>query len=612
MQVIPTYSNVGQLFSTDNFFYIPKYQRPYSWEDEHLEDFINDIKSCYISSNKTHFLGAIVTIEDKIAGSIKSKYEVIDGQQRLTTIALFAFALIKYYDNIKFYLENSISNYEDLPLYEKIKISIDELTKQYIKLKLINDDKVETILKLEPSNADSDFYRSLLFNVESSPKCNSHTKLQDNFNNLYKFIDELTSFNDFTPLEVNIDLLTDKYNKLKSIVTILNERLFILNVVTKKKSDAYTLFQTLNNRGLNLTVADLLKATTLENLDKYPEYQHLAEISWIDLVDNDDIDDFLNVCHFYETGKYPNKVDLYNSLLSQLFPWEVASENDAKKICNKLKSLLDLYQKYTLITQGTWPYPDDPNNNLISDWEKNRLNILIKNLNHTQCIPLILHASKLDENEFFKYVHLTEKFFFRSKIIYNLHAGSLTKFYTSSCIAFNTIDNYSFKDYKKSIIEFIEDKTPEDKFNESIEINLHYRKSGGNNNLKYLYTMLSDYYDSCRQAYEHPKQFKRLTTDSCNIWDFKKLSIEHISAQNGSDSFDSKHLHKLGNLTLLSKKLNTSLANKPYQEKKDEITKTQFPINLYFNTISNWDTNSFEHRHNEIINLSKIIFDPKK
>ncbi len=66
---------------------MPDYQRLYAWEEKNCKDFWNDIIKS-VKEGQNHYLGTI-TLEEKGNG----KYEVIDGQQRLTTFYLFVLAL---------------------------------------------------------------------------------------------------------------------------------------------------------------------------------------------------------------------------------------------------------------------------------------------------------------------------------------------------------------------------------------------------------------------------------------------------------------------------------------------------------------------------------------
>jgi uncharacterized protein with ParB-like and HNH nuclease domain len=72
--------NIGKLFSKEFFFRIPEYQRPFSWEDDHFEDLINDLIEA--DRNQEYFLGTLVLQQkDK-----HNNHDVVDGQQRLTSL----------------------------------------------------------------------------------------------------------------------------------------------------------------------------------------------------------------------------------------------------------------------------------------------------------------------------------------------------------------------------------------------------------------------------------------------------------------------------------------------------------------------------------------------
>lgn len=79
---------VGKIFSTDFFFNIPDYQRPFAWEDSNFQDLIDDLVSA--QSEKNYFLGTIVLHKK----NERNSYDVVDGQQRLTSL-LILFACLR-------------------------------------------------------------------------------------------------------------------------------------------------------------------------------------------------------------------------------------------------------------------------------------------------------------------------------------------------------------------------------------------------------------------------------------------------------------------------------------------------------------------------------------
>ena len=79
---------IYDLFSGDLVFGIPYFQRPYKWKKDNIERFEEDLLSLVDIDDTSHFLGAIIIYGKQTAPSDPKYYEVIDGQQRLTTLFL--------------------------------------------------------------------------------------------------------------------------------------------------------------------------------------------------------------------------------------------------------------------------------------------------------------------------------------------------------------------------------------------------------------------------------------------------------------------------------------------------------------------------------------------
>ena len=85
---------LSELFSADNkiSYYIPKYQREYIWTKWNWEALFDDI----LENNEGHFLGSIICINTEKDSSNPAKLELVDGQQRMTTISLLYLSIYKY------------------------------------------------------------------------------------------------------------------------------------------------------------------------------------------------------------------------------------------------------------------------------------------------------------------------------------------------------------------------------------------------------------------------------------------------------------------------------------------------------------------------------------
>ncbi|WP_263364072.1 DUF262 domain-containing protein [Geobacillus thermoleovorans] len=81
---------INEILTENKIYEIPPYQRPYSWEKSHARELIEDICQAYQRNDPEYFIGSIITIEKER----NRRYEVVDGQQRLTTLNII-FAVMK-------------------------------------------------------------------------------------------------------------------------------------------------------------------------------------------------------------------------------------------------------------------------------------------------------------------------------------------------------------------------------------------------------------------------------------------------------------------------------------------------------------------------------------
>ena len=94
----PANKNLSELFSLDNSnqyfkFYIPDYQRQYSWTDKNLKELWEDLYEAFKKEDECYFLGSIVVVETKEDNIIR--YDLIDGQQRITTFVIMMDVILK-------------------------------------------------------------------------------------------------------------------------------------------------------------------------------------------------------------------------------------------------------------------------------------------------------------------------------------------------------------------------------------------------------------------------------------------------------------------------------------------------------------------------------------
>jgi uncharacterized protein with ParB-like and HNH nuclease domain len=328
--------SVFNFFTSSNLkgLNIPLYQRPYSWRMEHLEEFFNDIKLLLTNPNSKHFLGLIVLVKDNKDGF----YEVIDGQQRLTTFSITLAIIRDYLDDLK---EN---NFNILDKTQKTKI---DRTCQQIEQCLIHtNSKGERELKLTTSSGkeyESKILENILVSISDLTKTDyrfiKYTSQTANEKDTYQvkstymsdknvFIQRTAkTHRGYKNFSIIKDILDSQIfiggqstidNRINFICNILTpsilERIHIVDFVSDNHSDAFSTFEVLNNRGLVISSTDLIKNICLKKASS-SQIQDQIFNDWNkifnDTLNNQDDIQFLRYSN-NSRRKFITKSELYN------------------------------------------------------------------------------------------------------------------------------------------------------------------------------------------------------------------------------------------------------------------------------------------------------------
>lgn len=245
---------VSFYFSPDGMtsFFIPKYQREYVWGWKNWDALFNDLEE----SPSGHFLGSIICVNTQQDGMAGGRLELIDGQQRFTTISLLFCA---FYNKL-----NVIANPD-----RKLLVELDNLENRIFV-------RSSAQWRLEPSEQaqnKSDFQKIL---SDLFPKQVKQPKGLTYFGNrriarAYGYFCERL---DSLGLEATLSLL----EKLKAAM--------LVKIEVRSHSDAFMLFESINNRGIPLSAIDIIKNNLLAELDKRPDYGiDRAFDEWKELID---------------------------------------------------------------------------------------------------------------------------------------------------------------------------------------------------------------------------------------------------------------------------------------------------------------------------------------
>lgn len=225
-----------KIFSSDFEYHIPAYQRPYAWTVEETDTLFDDLYSFYASEkeDENYFLGSIVLIKE----NTDRKADVIDGQQRLTTLTILFSVLannLKDPDDKSSCMEilqekgNKLAGIASQP-----RVFLREWDQSFFNT-YIQNVKIDELLKLDPASLDTESKKHIQENCRSLK-----VKFEETFQNDE---DELLKFSNF----------------------LLN-RCYLVAVSTPSQASAFRVFSVMNSRGLDLLPTDIIKSETIGKL----------------------------------------------------------------------------------------------------------------------------------------------------------------------------------------------------------------------------------------------------------------------------------------------------------------------------------------------------------
>lgn len=231
--------SVKQLLETgkNKKFVIPEYQRPYAWSDEPIQVLFDDLSEYTHNTNdddeSTYFLGTIVSYENE-----NHEQEIIDGQQRITTLFLLLRAIYTK-------LEKSGSEADFL----KSQI-VPTIWKQNPTTGEVDFDKILITSRVMGDEGNQEF-ANILITGQSDEKSNSN--YAKNYRLLQQLVDEYAA---------------EQPLAFYSFISNILNRAILLPITADTQDTALTIFSTLNDRGLALSDADIFKAKIYNHLDQ--------------------------------------------------------------------------------------------------------------------------------------------------------------------------------------------------------------------------------------------------------------------------------------------------------------------------------------------------------
>ncbi len=231
---------LSKIFSSEFEYVIPSYQRPYAWTVDEASELFDDLKSFYDTEDEEgYFLGSIVLIKSED----KPFAEVIDGQQRLTTLTILFAVLACAHDGankeeLKGYVVEPGKKVEKIE--PKPRLTLRERDKMFFR-KYIQEFDLDGLGKLDESGLENEARANILRNTVHLRKA--------------------------------IEKAFDEPEELLDFATFLLTRCYLVAVSTPNEASAFRVFSVMNSRGMDLQPTDIIKADIIGKISGEAERQ---------------------------------------------------------------------------------------------------------------------------------------------------------------------------------------------------------------------------------------------------------------------------------------------------------------------------------------------------
>lgn len=569
----------GNYNNHEMWYKIPEYQRPYVWEDEQVIALLEDISSAQqFTQDSEYFLGSIVFHSKLSESKLYRDNELLDGQQRLTTLYILMAVIrdLSEDEDLKKTCRDAIyqkeNKFKGIPERMRITFDIRDEVKEF----------AEEFIKIDNSTLRKDSLLDLV------------NKGQDiNVKNMAKAIITIREW----------FLKSENINVEDFFIHLMNNVLLIF-VSSQELDDAFRLFTVLNDRGVKLRNSDILKADNLKFVTDDTKRKTYA-IFWEELEGElqEDFDQFLS---YIRTILVKEKARL--SLLKE---FELNIYNPKEYIRETKQSI----PKTPLLNKGidTFEYIkkykkhydflfNNANTSLGSTFEfENLIALLQDNSIADIWIPPLLNFRESfgDTNIFAFLIKLDNKF------SADLIAGESP---TTRIESMN------------SIIKEIQNVKNNSEINEDDKVStLLHSKIFEFNKIAFLNEIENGQIYKRKFARYILLKLDYLNSGNTQKWNTpSKISIEHVLPQNPSQNSQwkkdftgeqhSEWLNRIGNLVLISRTKNISLSNLDFVEKKRKYFDSNmdvFPNSLKVIQNNLWDLNTLETNHKRVVKLLK-------
>jgi len=555
-----TEDTVEQVLTRNYRYTVPDYQRRYSWGEEQWGALWADLNS--IRSDSTHFLGSVVLIERPGGLNELNKLEIVDGQQRIGTITVLLSLMRE-----KYYELGESEQAEDIENQYLKKRDLDRNEYQNLTLSTFDNPDLERVIERKYDRMDDGQLREAVQFYASK-------------------LDSL-----------DIDELDTLRKRLLASVTLVSIR-------CEGEQSAFRLFETLNDRGMELSSVDLMKNYTFSKAASAPsskiDYEQVQD-DWERLIralmpnTSQPSRFFRHYIMSASKPKYDGDVsdyklyDEYQKIVDSKLPEAGISLNEY------VIELADKAELYAKILNHEIDMYDDAGNDAINSKLKD-----LEIINSVQARTLMLRVFEEYDtaNKVMESLLLLESFLMRWKVSSYPTGGELDRIYSRICS-----EAFEKENSIREIYKGLSDRCPSD---EEFIASIENKRVRLNDRTSYILKRLEmDYFDGIEANLD---EFDREHIAPRASFSAKKYSAWPSTLGTTEAQFE-QFRDKLGNLTLLETDKNISIGADPFKKKKEAYAESKIQMNQRLcEDYDSWGTDEIEQRTSELANAMVQIW----
>ncbi|VWD65118.1 hypothetical protein BLA50215_07952 [Burkholderia lata] len=531
-----------------NFLTVPRYQRAYSWEDDNVGDFMTDVNTSFNNGAAEYFMGSVV-----IQGA-DQKYEVVDGQQRLTTATILVAAVRDYLD-------------------EKGQAAIaEDLERQFLLTKDTWQQQIKPRMVL--SDYDNAFFVSSILETKggnvTKPTRESHERILRAKAAARAFI---------------IGFVAQTANwleRLQRLIEFLEHKVRVIMVMVPSQANAYVIFETLNDRGRDLSASDLLKNYLFgkagNRLDEVQTKWNLM-LGALEIHGGDAV----VITYIRQLWSATREVAREKELFSKIKD-KIINVQTAVDFASELHERARNYAAIINENDGSWDELGAEAKSIIRS-----LNLLKLERHRPALLALICCFEK---SECIKAMRLLLNGAVRYLIVTGAGGGTLESAYSDAARKIFTGEIKTATAFGKELQKII----PND---EAFKASFKTARSSK--------AFLARYYMTTLERAANGEENCELVPNE-NV---TAVNLEHVLPENPQENWPhvepdvaAAYSKRLGNLAILSTALNTEIGNKGFEEKRKVLAASQFKLTNGIADYASWGPVEIDARQAMLADLA--------